>query len=384
MEEATHNRNKKMKAGEESADSEGTTGNSTSSKQSSAIHDLGSNSTKSQSASASADPKAGCKETNISMRSVLMHPICLPLVIALNDVQKLKNADADANQIPAYVSTAFARFRSNDDNTERKNVFAATALNWGDGETDFTKKLVLNIDCCKIEESLLVTEGEKEIGRAINEIGKVDVICHKKNIESVTSCTTTTTTTTDNSSSKSSVVALFEFGLGHEKWWAKQDQILKYVKTLCTNKDKNYKIDQPVLLSVITINKNSQSKDKNIMKWKGGDEVNKKEYIAMLKSNLKRIEENETYIKNYPFEARFGVFLCIRKSNDNFRIALLWRNDTKTLRDASTQFGKVLYAVELCSHLSEPTYLKEMTKQYKYLGPNCCKIGDLVRCTFYA
>ena len=79
------------------------------------------------------------------------------------------------------------------------------------------------------------------------------------------------------------------------------------------------------------------------------------------------------------FTARFGVFLCIPKNKNEFRIALLWRHETTTLQDASIQFGRILYAIQLCSYLRESNDLDKKKINYTYLGPNCCKIGKLVR-----
>lgn len=319
--------------------------------------DLGSNSTKTPSpsttGSTSSNPDDGFRQTNQCLRSVLVHPMCLPLVIYLNDVPFTQYH-------PNFVWTALNGFATDDDCCLRENVFAATALDWNSGESDFTKKLLFNINHCKIGESLLKTDGEKQIVGNRGETGKVDLIFREKE-------------------SESSIVALFEFGLNSNIWWKKQNQILKYVNILRTSTDHNYKFDQPILLSVITINENeSKSSDDKIIKWT--KDTREAEKVASLESNMKRIKENVVApcIEDIHFEARFGVFLCIPKGKNEFRIALLWRHDTKTLKDASTQFGKVLFAVQLCSNFCSNSKVKENSTLYKYLGPNCCKIGDCV------
>ena len=88
---------------------------------------------------------------------------------------------------------------------------------------------------------------------------------------------------------------------------------------------------------------------------------------------------NHTYTQKNTFEVRFGVYLCIPKNDNKFCITMLWRHETKTLQDASTQFGKILYAVQLCSYLREYCDVNKETIRYEYLGPNCCRIGNLVR-----
>ena len=142
-----------------------------------------------------------------------------------------------------------------------------------------------------------------------------------------------------------------------------------------------------MLLSVITINKVG----KKIEKRKIGDDgkESEKEKLSeternnILRSNLKKITSNEIDLEQIPLQARFGVFLCMPKgTNNEFRIALLWRHSAKTLKDASTQFGRLLNAVQFCSFLREHCTLHEDAIKYKYLGPNCCKIGDLVSVNF--
>ena len=278
---------------------------------------------KTKTISSSADPSIGFKIANKTVRSVLMHPIVFPLLLYLNDVN-------EHNDHPEYIRGAFKHFVCDDPRNMRDNVFEATAMNWEQKETDFTQNLLSRINENDIGKALFVTSSEKRIsgksevrvGKA--ETGQVDFIFHNHQ----------------------SVVALFEFGINNDKWWTKQDQILKYVQMLRLNKDPNYKIDQPMLLSVITINEDTQR------------------------------------VMNGPqttFAAKFGVFLCIPKKVNEFSVTLLWRHKTNILQDASIQFGKILYAVQLCLYLRESSALDKMTIQYEYLGPNCCRIGKLVR-----
>ena len=308
--------------------------------------------------------------TSDNLRSVLMHPMGLPLVVYLNGIQ-------NHHDHPAYIKNVLDNFTNsrNDDSRLRDNVFAATALDWGGGETDFTEKLWFNINYCEIGEELLTTAREKKVVKE-KETGKVDFIFHEKVLV--------------DQSSASSVVALFEFGIGNGMWWTKQDQVLKYASMLLqtnTDNNNNYKIDQPVLLSVITINDSSKSQDANIIKWANVKCANQEEYDAFEKKkgktfdlNIDGIVSKTSDTEKIPFEARFGVFLCIPMGEEGkFRLALLWRHETETLKDASTQFGKMLYAVQLCSFLSKNCNLNENAIQYTYLGPHCCKIGDYVR-----
>ena len=339
------------------------------SKQNEATHvsAMGSDASKSKSVSASSDPDVGFVVTNNHLRSVLMHPMGLPLLCFLNNI----NA---ANHV-AYVKTALDDFNSSDDTSLRslrENVFAATVLDWEGGETDLTAKLMFNIKLCNIGTSLVTPDEEKWIVGNDGQRGRVDYIFSEKQVA------------TDE---KSSIVALFEFGLENHNWWTKLHQVLKYVALIRTNEDPNYKIDQPILLSALTINSTSKivgdSKKRALtvnedLTDEAKDKAKKKAQKKTFKSNLVTITENKNNINDRRFDARFGVFLCTPKGNDDYRITLLWRYTTRTLNDASVQFGKILHAVQLCSYLRKYCNNHKDMIQYKYLGPNCCKIGDMV------
>ena len=396
--------------------------------------------------SASANPMLGFDETNKFMRSSLMHPTCFPLLCYLNDVPRDSTISDTVlhNFIWNTIDSVTVDRTDTDDCVKRENVFAATALDWGGDEPDFTKKLLFNINYCGMVDSLLTVDGEKQIqGVSIFDLGRVDMICYKKNGDMENSDDTNTnqsrvvttaipssvlTTGSANPSSvvasansssvlasanpssvenkddasyasientanpsfvedkRSSVVALFEFALENKVWWRKQHQLLNYVKLLRANADRNYKIDQPVLLSVITINKTSKIDDDKIIGWSKKTELTDQDKSNTFNSNLMRAMNTSTTelpMENIPFNVRFGVFLCIPKGENEFRIALLWRHDSSTLRDASTQFGKILYAIQLCTKMSEASFQNEHMIPYQYLGPNCCKIGTSV-CNMHA
>ena len=292
----------------------------------------------------------GFQRTEFLLRSVLMHPICLPLVIYLNDV--LPNLD-----LPEYIRTALNSFICRDKKSRREDVFAATVLDWNGEESDFTEKLLFNINHCKIGASAVtIAKGEKQIVGHYGELGKVDYIFKERNT--------------------SSVVALFEFGIEHDKWWKKQDRILKYLKMLRRNGNENYTVDQPLLLSVVTINP-PPSSNKNKSKKSAKKKSRNDPKVTTLTSNLKRIRTNKNNFGNSPVTAKFGVFICIPKGDNEYRIALLWRCVAENLRDASTQFGKILYAIQLCSYLTN--HLNAAAIEYEHLGPNCCRFGQSVR-----
>ena len=292
---------------------------------------------------------AGFQNTNTYLRSVLSHPMCFPLLIYLNDIK------VRSEHLPEYIWTALDDyFRTTDENTNffRENLFAATAMDWDNGETDL---LLFNINYYNAKASAGTTAViEEQIVGEHGKKGRFDMIFKQNDT--------------------SSVVALLEFGLDNGEWWSKQDQILQYAKMLRTKKNENYTIDQPILLSVITINPND-----TIGKNKGYAKKNDEQKNVDLKIILDAIyaDRDEDAIGKTPLDAMFGVFLCIPKGDNDFRITLLWRCATTNIRDASTQFGKILDAVQLCSYLSNR--IDGAAIDYEYLGTNCCKIGESVR-----
>ena len=79
-----------------------------------------------------------------------------------------------------------------------------------------------------IDENSLMVEAEKHIKSTSSKVtGKLDFVVTKKNVNET----------------KRSVVMIVEFGIEHEIWWQKMDQMLKYVTKLCeaTEDDKDRK-----------------------------------------------------------------------------------------------------------------------------------------------
>lgn len=87
--------------------------------------------------------------------------------------------------------------------------------------------------------------------------------------------------------------------------------------------------------------------------------------------------------KNFA-SAALGVFLCVpvasSKRPRDFRLALLWRTAPKTLRELSNDFGRVLRAAILL-----PKLLRAISEvgasHFRQLGPHCCRVGNTVRVT---
>ena len=308
------------------------------------VSDEGQKPTKIGNPSDSADSERGFGRTTHRVCSVLMHPMGLPLLIHLNDVPSESYSD---HHLP-YIRDALNNYQQlcTDDVNNRNHVFAATVLDWQDGcEVDLTSKLVTDMTMLRLGNQYGTTSRDDEVGM------KVDKCIIKFLFRD----------SQKKQDASSSVVAIIQFGIAHGNWWKKQDQLLKYV--LHNNPGGSDVFDGPILLSVITIDKGVENSSTQ----------------QTFELNLQTITENKLNMKDMHFEARFGVFLCTPKGGDDFRLALLWRHETKTLVDASMQFGKVLYAVQLCSYLMEYCKANQETIRYEYLGPNCCKFGTSVR-----
>jgi hypothetical protein len=141
-----------------------------------------------------------------------------------------------------------------------------------------------------------------------------------------------------------SVVTLVEVGMGIDNWWKKTDQVVTYAERLVSNKrqsESKFCMSEPSLVATIAIDECDQV------------------------SPEKKYKETK---------ARFGVFLCWKRDSE-MRLALLWCVQTTGVEAASHAFGKLLRATQMCA---QARLLSDPSIDYKYLGPNCCRIGDNV------
>ena len=120
----------------------------------------------------------GFKNEDNLVPSVLVHPMCFPLLIFLNDIRKTNE------HLPGYVLTALKGFVCCDEYDMRSFVLDAAASNWKGTETDFTRKLLYNIDLFKIGMPHFTTTSvsgtsEEQTGKESG-VGQVDLIFHKR------------------------------------------------------------------------------------------------------------------------------------------------------------------------------------------------------------
>ena len=291
-----------------------------------------------------ANVQNGYSKTSAHLRSILVHPISFILAYFLNDSSQLVLPAAFSN-----IAIQEELLRYNKDYAEiYQTIFANAVELWnGENETDLTTKISsiigglikdLKIDGFRsIETSTETSNNDKESREDVLTIAAEKAIAKSQGIPDFI---ISKEISSEQGKKQRSVIMMIEFGIGHEFWWKKQDQILLYVELLLENEmssNQTYTFDQPILLTVITVNK-------------------------------KQTEQT--------LSVRFGMFLCNRKSTDDYRVALLWRTETASVEEASMQFGKVLYAAQLCAFLREQ---EGTMKLYEYLGPNCCRFDDLVR-----
>ena len=184
---------------------------------------------------------------------------------------------------------------------------------------------------------------------------------------------------TASTPAKRSVVAIFEVGIHHDIWWKKKNQILKYVNSVRTLITSPFIIDQPILLTVMTVSKIPKKNADNTTSTGCSYynmTVDERKALLLEFDGLKKPNKKMS-VGNYPIQVRSAVFLCTPKDANDYRIALLWRKNTTCLKDASVQFGKILHAATVCAELRERFATMENHK-YRYLGPNCCQIGNSV------
>ena len=340
---------------------------------------------KSDSISTSSNNSTGFKNTNDCLRSIFIHPMGVLLTTLLNETPPPLMPDDFWVELHKEMNKdELLTYKSYQ--TDLDYVLAAAVLQWdGNNETQLTNKIhsYMNAICnhkrvdgyvgdkrsVNQTENALIFEREKYTSKDQNGAGRVDFIITKQSSD-----------VNNNNSTKKSIVAIVEVGTDSNNWWRKQHQILKYVTAIraATAENSDFIFDQPILLVVMTVTKdNNNNKDSEGIKSQEIDETNK---------DLGEFDEQKSKIEMMDFgndtiSFRCGVFLCTPKETIDSRIALLWRTETKCLKAASQQFGKVLYAANICAQYRER--FADMVKyKFQYLGPNCCKIGNSVSVFF--
>jgi hypothetical protein len=266
---------------------------------------------------------AGFRKTNASLRSVVAHPLGLPLAALLNDVpiDDTFHVLRDTN-----VPKKGAEWKDNPLTDGVDEIYSAAFNAWGGrGEVPLTLSLAENIEAAGIPvESEKVIEGFDADNS--HRKAKFDIVIGHS---------------TNQSHEPISVVTLVEVGMNTERWWTKTDQVLTYAEMLVSNNDppdSNFRMPEPSLIAIIAIDECDQLSPAN---------------------------------RKLDTQARFGVFLCWNRDK-KIRLALLWRVQTTGVIAASRAFGKLLQATYICAKFRGSI----QTEHYECLGPNCCRIGN--------
>ena len=268
--------------------------------------------TASDSPSASASNKHGFLEIVQRLRSVLHHPMGLPLTCLLENKSESKVNELLLRNFSDQLETQLKSDAFDD-------LFSACYSSWAEtenpGEPDLTAALSTRMGEA-MKASNLEALHQYLVSRPP---GKIDVLVRR---------------VAHDKSSSTAPVLLIEVGLQNEDWWKKVDQGITYLQALT----KVARFTEPMLFTVVTLAKTNRES----------------------------------------MSARLGVFLCTQRKpespSDDFRVALLWRTETKDLQELSKAFGRMLRATCLL-----PKWKDTACENYQYLGPNCCRIGDKVR-----
>ena len=290
----------------------------------------GSKSTSSKSASDkspsnSATHDNGIATVNRRLRSLLSHPLALPLFYAFNAIE-------DPNNKPLYRATKDAEIK---DASGLDTIFEEAVLHWhGDGsgkkvERDLSRSIRELIRahavCTGAEKKISCSEHEPYVRNASPSgrepaKGWIDILL--SDIIELEAGTGTPLT-------------LVELGRINEDWWKKLDQAGKYLDIMTHENNLELKFNECILCAVLTFEGDPTSQD---------------------------------------FQSRFGVFLCWPKSKKPWQMALLWRASGVNLTQASKNFGMFLRVV-----YSFAAWRKEnLDVDYHYLSSSVCRIKSKV------
>uniref|UniRef100_A0A7S2XKI1 Protein kinase domain-containing protein n=1 Tax=Attheya septentrionalis TaxID=420275 RepID=A0A7S2XKI1_9STRA len=279
----------------------------------------------SDSPSASAANDQGKEQVNRRLRSVLSHPLALPLLHMLHG-NNPGNLDYLSKESEFYKDDD-----DDDDGTESTSfdcIFENTFNDWlkvtKRDEPGLTKALAKAIED-KHEDMNFHSDIEVRMNHEdkIKPYGKIDILLTPEEKASET---------------KSTPFAIIDVGRNDVDWWKKMDQSMKYLAKMGSDQtDNRLRFEEPLLLVVLTIEG-------------GGGAPSDKE-----------------------LKVRLGVFFCSPKSTckDDYRISLLWQSHTNNLTKASKDFGRLLRAT---SDFSRWRVDGQVNVRWEYLGPNCCKV----------
>jgi hypothetical protein len=272
-----------------------------------------------------ASNEGGFDEVKSRYRSILYHPLGLPLACLLNDAtlsttESITNQIVDDNKVSMELnnivesrSSGFADFQE---------LLRSWVVSSFHGEPNVRRSLAECItELLRAHETrsiLCVREQSTETGKIYghDQFSGINILFqrHLGNTEDP-------------------AVLLIEVGLRNEDWWLKVDQSLIQFKKL------GNAFSEPLQLAAFTVC--------------GDDELSK-------------------------IQACLGVFLITRKGSEagDFRVSLLWRNHFSHLEDLAIGFERIARATVFLAKWNE--HLKHKKLNHEFLGPHCCRIGEKV------
>ncbi|KAG7341086.1 RIO1 family protein [Nitzschia inconspicua] len=258
------------------------------------------------------------------LRSVLTHPLGLPLLFAFHDkeTENMKYLSQTRTQFTQeQIETLDGLFQKAVEGTEKKQ-----------DENEVKEKPITGLLTKLIEEQCQTLRY-----RALSEVSIKDDNNQKKGVMDII----LTQDENKNQAFETPPLAVLEFGLNAGDWWSKFHQGTLYIEMMINLALQNLTFDQPILLMIVTIDKTKNSK-------------------IVSESNF-----------------RMGVFLCVPKGGnsakgDRYRISLLWHSQTNSLSNASVLFGKFLrITADFASWRNE----HQSPSGYEYFSSNCCKVA---------
>ncbi|KAG7341152.1 hypothetical protein IV203_023103 [Nitzschia inconspicua] len=259
------------------------------------------------------------------LRSVLSHPLGLPLLFAFHDeeTEKMKYLPQTRTQFnQEQIKTLDGLFQKAVEGTENKQDENEVK------EKPITERLTALIkeQCETLKYGALSEVSIK--GDENNTKGRMDVLLtHAEKKEK---------------GIKTQPLAILEFGLNAGDWWKKFHQGTLYLDMMMDPTVQSLTFDQPILLMIVTVDRN---------------------------------RNNNSNIVSEP-NFRMGVFLCVPKGansakGDRYRISLLWHSEKNSLSDASILFGKFL---RVAADFASWRHKHQSPSGYEYFSSNCCKV----------
>jgi hypothetical protein len=339
--------------------------------------------------SSSTTPSGGYNELNGHLRSVLQHPVGLPLVCFLNDFEDDKEDTKDVGAgtkcsaaestvvcslSPTTVSATTTRTRlaslysqevsdlvfiktSRDydaafakayeswnpgtpvlatvhEDAAKGDARAATAVTEGTAKSEKKGVKPIEFKLTKaLSKSLIPKDGNVKVKHQFpvqyhdtKSPGNIDLVLYED--------------------AKSLLLAA-EFGIRSplSGWWKKAHQNARYVKGL---------VDY-------------------------GENLKKEKLCVFADPMLFAVVDLELDRSNVFASALLGVFLCWPATTSKaYRVALLWRTAPTSVDELSAAFGRTVRAATLLPKLLHLITVSGIDR-FKTLGPNCCRIKDKVR-----